>query len=589
MPTSVMPRSSISGPAARAAPRAASRIVVGVRGRAGQRVRPGRPGEVVEPQPQHDGAADAVGGPHAPGHPVDQPDQHRRRRSSGVRGRRPSARCAPIEPAPPAHLHRPRVPVVGQRVQVPAGAPARASTPARVRRARATSPTVRDAPLVQLPGGHRRRHPRAAPPASGCRNASSPSGGTTSSPSGLATPLATLARNFVRATPTVIGSPTRVATSRRSRAAISTGVPDDPCAGRRRRGTPRRSRCPRPAAWCRANTSKTAWLASVYALNARRDDDRVAGRAAAPAPRPSRCARRTPSPRSSPRARLRRRRSPAARAAAGRRAARPTRRTSRGRHAGSSARTRTHVRTACRRRQPVPRESLRSRARVGTSCAPTPSGLPNRRLREANVPTRANPGTGRARRRPHVAAGVSAARRGRTARTGEWGRGVGWPRRWGTMSWGGCASGGSSRSSPTPATASTASSPRSAGRRLAERSSRAGTRRCRRSRPYGYAKFSGKVGVCMATSGPGAIHLLNGLYDAEARPRAGRGDRRADRAQRDGWLLPAGGRPAGAAARRRARVLVEVNVPEQLPLRDRPRLSHRPDPAVRPTAIIIPQ
>ena len=31
----------------------------------------------------------------------------------------------------------------------------------------------------------------------------------------------------------------------------------------------------------------------------------------------------------------------------------------------------------------------------------------------------------------------------------------------------------------------------------------------------GYAKFSGEVGVCAATSGPGAIHLLNGLYDAK--------------------------------------------------------------------------
>jgi pyruvate dehydrogenase (quinone) len=31
----------------------------------------------------------------------------------------------------------------------------------------------------------------------------------------------------------------------------------------------------------------------------------------------------------------------------------------------------------------------------------------------------------------------------------------------------------------------------------------------------GYAKFTGNVGVCMATSGPGAIHLLNGLYDAK--------------------------------------------------------------------------
>ena len=31
----------------------------------------------------------------------------------------------------------------------------------------------------------------------------------------------------------------------------------------------------------------------------------------------------------------------------------------------------------------------------------------------------------------------------------------------------------------------------------------------------GYAKFSGEIGVCAATSGPGAIHLLNGLYDAK--------------------------------------------------------------------------
>ncbi|MET9574968.1 thiamine pyrophosphate-requiring protein [Streptomyces massasporeus] len=31
----------------------------------------------------------------------------------------------------------------------------------------------------------------------------------------------------------------------------------------------------------------------------------------------------------------------------------------------------------------------------------------------------------------------------------------------------------------------------------------------------GYAKFSGRLGVCVTTSGPGAIHLLNGLYDAK--------------------------------------------------------------------------
>ncbi len=30
-----------------------------------------------------------------------------------------------------------------------------------------------------------------------------------------------------------------------------------------------------------------------------------------------------------------------------------------------------------------------------------------------------------------------------------------------------------------------------------------------------YAKFTGRLGVCMATSGPGASHLLTGLYDAK--------------------------------------------------------------------------
>jgi pyruvate dehydrogenase (quinone) len=31
----------------------------------------------------------------------------------------------------------------------------------------------------------------------------------------------------------------------------------------------------------------------------------------------------------------------------------------------------------------------------------------------------------------------------------------------------------------------------------------------------GYAKFTGKLGVCVSTGGPGAVHLLNGLYDAK--------------------------------------------------------------------------
>src|SRR5437868_7826682 len=31
----------------------------------------------------------------------------------------------------------------------------------------------------------------------------------------------------------------------------------------------------------------------------------------------------------------------------------------------------------------------------------------------------------------------------------------------------------------------------------------------------GYAKYTGKLGCCLATTGPGAVHLLNGLYDAK--------------------------------------------------------------------------
>ena len=37
----------------------------------------------------------------------------------------------------------------------------------------------------------------------------------------------------------------------------------------------------------------------------------------------------------------------------------------------------------------------------------------------------------------------------------------------------------------------------------------------RPSRACAYAKFTGRLGVCLATSGPGGIHLLNGIYDAK--------------------------------------------------------------------------
>ena len=72
---SVMPRLSITGIAAASRDRRAPSNGVGVGRGPRQRVRPGGPGEVVEAQAQHDGPADPVGGAHAAGDPLDQPDQ----------------------------------------------------------------------------------------------------------------------------------------------------------------------------------------------------------------------------------------------------------------------------------------------------------------------------------------------------------------------------------------------------------------------------------------------------------------------------------------------------------------------------------
>jgi pyruvate dehydrogenase (quinone) len=103
----------------------------------------------------------------------------------------------------------------------------------------------------------------------------------------------------------------------------------------------------------------------------------------------------------------------------------------------------------------------------------------------------------------------------------------------------------------------------------------------------GYAKFSGKVGVCMATSGPGAIHLLNGLYDAKLDhvpvvAIIGQTERSAmgGSYQQEVDLQALFSDVASD-------YLVEVNVPEQLPLAIdraiRTALTRR-----APTAVIIP-
>ena len=103
----------------------------------------------------------------------------------------------------------------------------------------------------------------------------------------------------------------------------------------------------------------------------------------------------------------------------------------------------------------------------------------------------------------------------------------------------------------------------------------------------GYAKFSGRVGVCMATSGPGAIHLLNGLYDATARPRSGRGHRRARPAARP-WAVPTNKRSTCQSLFKDVchQYVQTASVPQQLPnLIDR---AFRALSTAPPTCIIIP-
>ena len=64
-----------------------------------------------------------------------------------------------------------------------------------------------------------------------------------------------------------------------------------------------------------------------------------------------------------------------------------------------------------------------------------------------------------------------------------------------------------------------------------------------------YAKATGRIGVCLATSGPGGIHLANGLYDAKLDHAPGAGDHRHAGDQRAGHRLPAGGRTSTGCSR----------------------------------------
>ncbi len=91
------------------------------------------------------------------------------------------------------------------------------------------------------------------------------------------------------------------------------------------------------------------------------------------------------------------------------------------------------------------------------------------------------------------------------------------------------------------ATRSTASPTRCARRHDVGARAPRGGRRVRGGRG---AALTGELAVCAGSCGPGNLHLINGLFDAQSQPGAGAGDRRAD---------PAAPRSAAATSRRPTR------------------------------------
>ena len=249
---------------------------------------------------------------------------------------RPSARCDPIERRRRPVAHGPRIAVVGQRVQVAARGPSEHRRPACSRRrgrARRRSSGRGCVASPRSPG----RRPRAARPAAGAGTRARSSGGTTSSPSGLAT----RARH--------LGQELRARDAHRDRQADLLADAAAQRAPRSRPASPRSRSSPRTSRNASSidSPSTSGVVSSKIAIHrlarlARRPSIRggtttACGQRRARLPAAHRRADAVRlAPRSSPRARRRRRRSPAGRGAGRRRAARPRRRTRRGRHGGSS-------------------------------------------------------------------------------------------------------------------------------------------------------------------------------------------------------------------------------------------------------------
>ena len=98
----------------------------------------------------------------------------------------------------------------------------------------------------------------------------------------------------------------------------------------------------------------------------------------------------------------------------------------------------------------------------------------------------------------------------------------------------------------------------------------------------GYAKFSGRARRVHGDLGPGRDPPAQRPLRRQARPRAGRGDRRPDQPQRHGRLLPAGGRPAQPVQGRRQRLRADGHRPRAAAQRARPGHPHRRVPQRAP-------
>ena len=269
---------------------------------AGQRVRPGDRAHAREPHPDGDG-------PRRPDASPAAARRHGRRGGPAPRARAPAgrARIARAPTAPPPS--RP-----GRSARSRRGSSLTASAPSLVPAASPSSdvpapPTAcaASSPIVRMPRSARRCRvtgptPHIRPTGSGSRNARSRSGSTTTSPSGLATWDATLARCLVRAAPTEIGSPTSSRTRRADRSRDR---------GRRPEQVHRAGDVEErlvdgdalaPAASRRRASSITSSASRWYSQKCPRDERQIRAQLPRPPARPCRRARRTPSPRTTRRA-----------------------------------------------------------------------------------------------------------------------------------------------------------------------------------------------------------------------------------------------------------------------------------------------